>query len=68
MDTGRTSGISRESKPAVLLKLMRNLLDLHLLGFRMISFDPDTCVGRTQDQGQPQRFNTKAGIVLYRKL
>ena len=34
--------------------------------FRNVSFEPNACVGRTEDQSNPKRFNTRAGIVMYR--
>ena len=45
--------------------LLRSLLELYELGFRHVSYSPNTCVGKVED-ALGQRYYTFMDIVLFK--
>ena len=54
-----------EKQTAMLTELVGVIRDLHKQGFRLISYNPNGCVGKAQDPGK--KYYTYFDVVFYRK-
>ena len=55
--------ITKEERPRIFRQLLKSFLDMHELGFRLISYSPNHCVGRSYNHLN-QNYYTFANIVF----
>lgn len=54
-----------EKQAGMLAELIRVFRDLHKQGFRLISYNPNGCVGKNQDPNK--KYYTYFDIVFYKR-
>ena len=52
-------------RPGVLRQLLKSFHQLYQLGFRLISYAPNRCIGQGHDQDD-RKFYTYANVVFYK--
>ena len=55
--------ITKEERPRIFRQLLKSFLDMHELGFRLISYSPNHCVGQSYNHLK-QNYYTFANIVF----